>query len=352
MDFRFSDEQVMTADVVRSLLAEVCNSQDLRRLLTSGSTWDEARWKKLSELGLAGILVPEDNGGLGLAPVDLVQVAEACGYRCLPEPLVDIVGIAIPLLAAFADHPEVAPCLEQAIAGEITVAVSHPVNPYVPHASRAAAALIVRDDGLYLVAISPDMLTMQLSADPFRPLHTIARVPATRIASRDEAEAPLRQTLDRGALFTAAQLLGMAQGCVDLAVGYAKERQQFGRPIGSYQAIKHHLASVQVKIEFARPVVYAAAADLPHDDVYSRARISQAKLAASEAADLAAHAAIQIYGAMGYSWEVDVHLYLKRIIALTQAWGGPSFHRERVAARVFEKPLGPETTFARETDRA
>lgn len=354
MDFRFSDEQVMTADVVRALLAEVCNSQDLRRLLTSGGTWDEARWKKLSELGFAGILVPEDNGGLGLAPADLVQVAEACGYRCLPEPLVDNVGIAVPLLAAFADRPGVAPYLERALAGEITVAVSHPVNPYVAHADRASAALIVRDDNLHLVAISPDRLTVQPSADPFRRLHTIALAPgdATRIAGREEAEAPLRHTLDRGALFTAAQLLGMAQGCVDLAVAYAKERQQFGRPIGAYQAIKHHLASVQVKIEFARPVVYAAAADLPHDDLHSRARISQAKLAATEAADLAAHTAIQTHGAMGYSWEVDVHLYLKRVIALTEAWGGPSFHRERVAARVFNAPLGPETIFARETDYA
>ncbi|KAB0267455.1 acyl-CoA dehydrogenase family protein [Microvirga brassicacearum] len=354
MDFRFYDEQVMTADVVRALLAEVCSSQDLRRLLTTGGAQDETRWKKLCELGLAGILVPEGDGGLGLAPVDFVQIAEACGYRCLPEPLVDNVGIALPLLAAFADRPGVAPYLERALAGEITVAVSHPINSYVPHADRDAAALIARDDGLHLVAISPKMLTMQPSADPFRRLHTIACDPgdATRIAGHEEAAIPLRQTLDRGALFTAAQLLGMAQRCVDLAVGYSKERQQFGRPIGSYQAIKHHLATVQVKIEFARPVVYAAAADLPHDDLHSRARISQAKLTASEAADLAAHTAIQTHGAMGYSWEVDVHLYLKRIIALTQVWGGPSFHRERVAARVFSAPLGPETTFARETDRA
>ncbi|MBZ6079279.1 acyl-CoA dehydrogenase family protein [Microvirga puerhi] len=354
MDFRFSDEQVMTADVVRALLAEVCTSQDLRRLMTTGSTQDETRWKKLGELGLAGVLVPEERGGLGLAPVDFVQVAEACGYRCLPEPLVDNIGIALPLLAAFADRTGVSPHLERALAGEIAVAVSLPINPYFANADRASVALVVRSDGLHLAALSPEMLTMQPSADPFRRLHTIALAPgsATRIATPEEAADPLRQTLDRGALFTAAQLLGMAQGCVDLAVGYAKERQQFGRPIGSYQAIKHHLATVQVKIEFARPVLYAAAVDLPRDDLHSRARVSQAKLAASEAADLAAQTAIQVHGAMGYSWEVDVHLYLKRIIALTQSWGSPSFHRERVAERIFNAPLGPETTFAREADCA
>ncbi|WP_414472413.1 acyl-CoA dehydrogenase family protein [Microvirga sp. M2] len=343
----------MTAEVVRALLAEVCGSQDLRRLMADGGTYDEKRWAKLGELGLAGVLVPEECGGLGLSAADFVQVAEACGYHCLPEPLVENVGIAIPLLAAFADRPGVASDLERALSGEIAVAVSHPVNPFVPNADTASVALVSRHDGLHLVALSREMLTMQPSADPFRRLHSLAFAPeaATRLASPEEAFGPLRQALDRGALFTAAQLLGMAQACVDLSVAYAKERQQFGRPIGSYQAIKHHLATVQVKIEFARPVLYAAAAEMSHDDLHSRARVSQAKLAAAEAAELAAHTAIQVHGAMGYSWEVDVHLYLKRIVALTQAWGIPSFHRERVAARVFHAPLGPEHTFAREAGR-
>ena len=354
MDFRFTDEQVMTADMVRGLLAEECRSEDLRKLMASSGTHDENRWARLRELGLEGALVPEKRGGLGLAPIDFVLAAEACGYYCLPEPLVDNVGIVLPLLAAFADKPEVSAVLQRALAGEIILVLSHPINPFVAQADAATAAVVARDDGLHLVTLSPEMLKMQPSADPFRRLYEIEFEPgeAILIAGPAETELPLHQTLDRGALFTAAQLLGMAQGCVDLAVGFAKERQQFGCPIGSYQAIKHHLASVQVKIEFARPVLSAAAAELPQGDLHSRARISQAKLAAAEAADLAARTAVQVHGAMGYSWEVDVHLYLKRIIALTHAWGGPHFHRERVAARVFQAPNGPDQTFAREAMHA
>ena len=167
-------------------------------------------------------------------------------------------------------------------------------------------------------------------------------------ADAKDAEAALAAALDRGALFAAAQMQGLAQRCVDLGVAYAKERQQFGKPIGSYQAVKHHLATAQVKIEFARPVLHAAAAQLEQGDLYSRARISQAKLACADAADVAARTGIQVPGAMGYSWEVDVHFVLKRGIALTNWWGGTAFHRERVARRVFGRPLGPEHTFARE----
>ena len=155
-----------------------------------------------------------------------------------------------------------------------------------------------------------------------------------------------------GALFAAAQGLGLAQRAVDLAITYAKERQQFGKPIGSYQAVKHHLASAQVAIEFARPVVIAAAAEIGHRDVQSRARVSHAKIVALEAADQAARASIQVHGAMGYSWEVDVHLFLKRALALTNAWGTPAFHRARIAERLFTQPTGPDRTFAREATNA
>jgi alkylation response protein AidB-like acyl-CoA dehydrogenase len=157
----------------------------------------------------------------------------------------------------------------------------------------------------------------------------------------------LALALDRGALFAAAQGLGLAQRCVDMAAAYAKERVQFGKPIGANQAVKHHLATCQTKIEFARPVVYAAAAQIERQDMHSRARVSHAKLAALAAADLAARTAIQIHGAMGYSWEVDAHFYLKRTLALTGAWGDEAFHRARVAQRVFGAPLDPDQTFAR-----
>jgi alkylation response protein AidB-like acyl-CoA dehydrogenase len=354
MDFRFSTEQTMTAGVVRELLADVCQPAALRRLMAQGAARDDDRWSKITEMGLAGVLVAEDLGGLGLGAADFVQLAEACGYAGLPEPLVENAGIALPLLAAFADDSCVAAHLQQALGGEITVAVGHPVNPFVADADTADVALIVHDGALHLVGLASAKLTAQPSIDPFRRLHTVDFVASSRtlLADAPAAAAHLDAALDRGALFAAAQMLGIAQRCVDLAVDYAKDRQQFGKPIGSYQAIKHHLATAQVKIEFCRPVLHAAAAMLANADLHSRGRISQAKLAAAEAADLAARTAIQVHGAMGYSWEVDVHFFLKRAIALTNWWGGPVFHRARVAARVFGAPLGPEHTFAREADHA
>lgn len=350
MDFRFSEEQTMTADVVRELLADVCQPADLRRLMGEGAARDASRWAKILEMGLAGALVAEDNGGLGLSAIDFVQIAEACGYAGLPEPLVENAGVALPLLAAFSDNARVAALLKRALAGDVTVTVAHPANSFVADADTAEAVLVVRDGAVHLVETAKARIVAQPSVDPFRRLFTVEFEPsdATLVAGASEAAVPLAAALDRGALFAAAQMQGLAQRCVDLGVAYAKERQQFGKPIGSYQAVKHHLATAQVKIEFARPVLHAAAAQLEQGDLYSRARVSQAKLACTDAADVAARTSIQVHGAMGYSWEVDVHFFLKRGIALTSWWGGTAFHRERVAARVFARPLGPEHTFAGE----
>jgi len=354
MDFRFTDEQTMMAETVSGLLADLCQPADLRRLMQSGEARDGRRWAALVEMGLAGALVAEDKGGLGLGAADFVLVAEACGYACLPEPLVENAGVALPLLAAAAADPRADAMLERALAGEITVALKHPANPFVADADTAGAVLAVRGEELYLCDAADVTVERQESSDPFRRLFSIADRPCVTAAIADVSRIRfhLDAALDRGALFAAAQLVGIAQRAVDLAVAYARERTQFGKPIGSYQAVKHLLSTVQVKIEFARPVVYAAAAQLEQADAFSRARVSHAKLAAAEAADLACRTAVQVHGAMGYSWEVDVHFFLKRALALSSWWGGARFHRERVAERAFGLPLGADRTFARETEHA
>jgi alkylation response protein AidB-like acyl-CoA dehydrogenase len=353
MDFRFTDEQLMMGSVLRDLLADLCQPSDLRRLMASEAPRDERRWSAIVEMGVAGALVAEDQGGLGLQPVDFVLGAEACGYACLPEPLVENAGVALPLLAALPGEAT-QPWLAAALAGEATIAVQHPVNPFMADADTAGALLLVTDNGLHLVPRDAVRLTVQPSVDPFRHLFTTEFDASAwpPLVGPDETNRLLAAALDRGALFAAAQLLGIAQRCVDLAVAYAKERQQFGKPIGSYQAVKHHLATAQVRIEFARPVVHAAAACLPQADLFSRARISHAKLAAGEAADLAARTAIQVHGAMGYSWEVDVHFFLKRAIALQTWWGPPALHRSRVAQRAYTGALGPDATFPMESSHA
>lgn len=347
MDFTFSEEQVMMAGVVRDLLEAECPASALRQLMAEGKAHDGGRWDRIVELGLLGALVPEAAGGLGLGEIDLVLIAEHCGYFGLPEPLIDAAGLALPLLAALPDVPRAARLLEWALGGAVTVALGHPANPFVLGADGAEAILLPVEGALHLVERADARLTAQASIDPFRRLYKVeAETSAgTQIADAATAAPLLAAALNRGALFAAAQLLGLAQRTNDLAIAYSKERQQFGNPIGSYQALKHHMATVQVKIEFARPVVYAAAAMATRGGLHADARISHAKLAATEAADLSARAAVQVHGAMGYSWEVDVHVFLKRGLALANSWGTLHFHRERVAARVFRAPIGPDQTF-------
>ena len=345
MDFTFTEEQRMFAETAKSLLTDTCGSAKLRELMASGAPRDAARWQAIVENGFTQILLPEALGGLGLAEIDFALIAEAAGYAALPEPLVESAGVAGPMLAEVFPN---APALRDPVA---TVAIQHPINPFVADADQASLLLLHFKGETHVVEPRQVTLVREPSIDPFRRLFSVDWTPHRRTQMSQDAGL-WERALDRGALFTAAQGLGLAQRAVDLATAYAKERTQFGKPIGSYQAVKHHLASAQVKIEFARPVVQAAAADIGHDDAQSRARISHAKIVALEAADVAARTALQVHGAMGYSWEVDVHLFVKRALALTHAWGGPAFHRRRVAQRVFGQPTGPDQTFAREQTHA
>lgn len=341
MDFTFTEEQEMMAGVTRDLLAEVSSTTDLRAMLGRGEGFDPARWSRLGELGLTGLMVPESAGGLGLAEVDFVQIATACGYHLLPEPLVDLVGVVRPLLAECGIET-----------GEDEVIVWADRGP-VAQADRAARLLVTAaDGGLHLLVPTQADLVAQPHIDPLLRLITLSAPlgASTRIAPPDAPATLLAR--ERGALFAAAQLLGLAQRAIDLAVAYAAERKQFGKPIGSYQAIKHHLASAQVRVEFARPVVHAAAGLPPGTGTFARARVSHALLAAGEAADFAVRQSLQVHGAMGYSWEVDVQFCLKRALWLTHAWGSPAHHRDRVATRAFGLPLGPDRLFPTENSHA
>jgi len=337
MDFRLTNEQEMLAETVSRLFADSCTGAALRRLLAQNAAGDAARWNGIVEMGLPALMAPEDEGGAGLGAVEMVLVAIAAGYWVLPEPLVEHAGVAVPLLVAAG-----------VAVSEGTVAVGHPRNRLVADADTATALLLADGAAVHLVPAEDVRVTRRESIDPFRRLFAVAWQPkaSTRIAGEGWDRA-----LDHGALFVAAQLLGLAQRAIDLSVAYTKERQQFGKPIGSFQAVKHHLATAQVKVEFARPVLLAAAALLAHGSPLAATRISHAKLAATDAADVATHAAVQVHGAMGYSWEVDVHFVLKRALALGQAWGTPGFHRSRIEAHMLEQQLGPDRTFGKVMNR-
>ncbi len=340
MDFTFTEDQQAITEAAREMLLEICTPTDLRKLLESGAAWDEARSGTIRDMGLLGIMAPEDAGGLGMGLTDLVGIAEAAGYVALPEPLVELAGVTIPLLAELEDHRGF---LERAMGGEF-VAIGHPVNAFVADADQAAVLLLGHGDEIHLVSADDVELVRHESFDAFRRLFTVAWQPSAATWAGNG----WGQAAERGAVLAAAQMIGLGQRCIDMAVAYAKDRTQFGRPIGSYQAVKHLLANAQVGIEFARPVVHAAAAELPLGTMPARARVAHAKIAAGEAADLAARTAVQVYGAMGMTWEADVHFFLKRALGLKSAWGTATAHRRTVIERMTTQRTGPDATFASE----
>lgn len=308
MDFRFTDDQITLAETVRDYFAGTHGPEVLRRL-DAESNRDPAIWQGLVDMGLPALLVPEEHGGLGLGLVDAALIAAECGRACLAEPLVDTAFVGVPWLLAKGETARLAAIA----AGEVKLPLPHSINPWT--SDGAGEALVTVDPLRRLVA------SYATEGDPY--------------------------LLDLAALMSAAQLVGLADAMLHQAVEYAKLRTQFGQPIGAFQAVKHQLASATLAIEFAKPVVWRAAASLQHGQTSAPLHVSHAKVAATDAAILTAETAIQVHGAMGYTYEVDLHFWMKRCWALAGAWGSRAFHLKRVDTAVLGVPIaiGPEHTF-------
>ncbi len=308
MDFRFTDDQLTLAETVRDYLTGTHGPEVMRRLNAEGKR-DPAIWQGLVDMGLTGLLVPEAQGGLGMGLVDAALIAAECGRACVAEPLVDTAFVAVPWLLAKGETDQLAAIA----AGEVKVPLPHAINPWVADGHGEAVQ----------------------SVDPLRVL----------TKGTGEGDETL---LNLAALMSAAQLVGLADAMLAQAVEYAKIRTQFGQPIGAFQGIKHQLASCAVAIEFAKPVVWRAAAAMQDGLESAPLHVSHAKVAATDAAMLTAETAIQVHGAMGYTYEVDLHFWMKRSWALAGAWGSRAFHLKRVDEAVLggAQPIGPEHTFA------
>jgi len=338
MQFSFSDEQRTLQTSMRTFLEHECTPHQVRALWESDTGRSKERWSRLAEMGLLGVLVPERQGGLGMDEIDLVLLLEETGRAALPEPVLDTAAVGVPLLAGLEGSSLADGWLRRVPAGDAILAVGHRANAFVADAHVADLLLMQHDDELHAVPRPRVHVERQACNDPSRRLFSVKWSPAsdTRVARGVEAKRLLAGALDRGALGAAAQLLGVGQQLVDLAVRYATQREQFGRPIGSFQAVKHMLANVAVRLEFARPVVYRAAFSVARDVATRAVDVSHAKVAAAEAAAQAARVALQVHGAMGYTCEVDLHIWMKRAWALRLAWGSTPWHRERVARAVLD----------------
>ena len=342
MKFAFTPDQRLFQETVRDLLAKECPPESVRAAWESdGPGRSEARWGQLAEMGVLGLTTPEAFGGLGMDELDLVLLLEEAGYVCLPEPIVETVAVAAPLLSdlsAGAGAAAAAAWLPRLAAGEAVATVGFERDAYVSEGATAELLLLERDGELHAVPWADAAVVSQRSVDRAR---RIARVewtptPDTLLADGEEARTVLAAAFDRGVLAVSAALLGVSQRLLDTTVEYATAREQFGQPIGGFQAVKHHLADTLLKLDFARPMVYRAAWTVARgDDPVERAtHVSMAKSYAAEAAALAATTSLQVHGAIGYTVEYDLHLWMKRAWALNGQWGDAAWHRRRVAAAV------------------
>jgi hypothetical protein len=302
--FAFSDDQLALRDATRDLLANECTAAHVRDAWTNDTGRVPGLWERLTDMGIVGMLAPEREGGLGLDYVDLVLVLEESGRFAVPEPLVETAAWGVPFLGT-----------------GVTVAAS---EFFVPWAD--SADVIFTAAGRY--ERSDVDLIPHASVDGSRRMFEVLGTPAA------VDHALLGPAYERGVCGIAAQQCGLADRMLEMTADYVKERKQFGVPVGSFQAVKHHLANARIALEFARPLVYRAAASIALGDPETPVHTSMAKAKADAAASAAARVALQCHGAIGYTTEYDLHLYMKRSWALARSWGDTKFHHGRVRGAI------------------
>jgi alkylation response protein AidB-like acyl-CoA dehydrogenase len=332
-----SAEQEQFAASLHDMLAAADVPGAARRWASGDHSGGLALWRKLAGAGVTALAVPEKWGGLGAGPLDTVVACEELGHHALPGPVAESVAVVPGLIAALADgtaSPVLGDALPRLAAGDLIATLALP--PWLPYAPDADVA------GLVLLAESGTTEAHVLwLAEPGARHRSVDRTRSLSEASRREvlAHGPavasaVAQAFQAGALASAAQLLGAGRALLAASVRHAGQRIQFGRPVGAFQAVKHHLADVAIGLEFARPLLDAAAIALAAGDRGAARDVSAAKVACTEAARRAARAALQVHGAIGYTEEHDLHLWLMKVRALAGTWGSQAEHRARIMAEL------------------
>lgn len=338
MRFSFDPDHRSFASALRELLEKECTADHVREAGASETGRSTDRWKRLAEMGLVGLTVPAASGGLAMDEVGLALLLEETGRALLPESVVETTAVAVPLLAEMGAEELRERWFPKVAEGRAILTVGLERLGHVPDAHVADLLLLQSGEELHAVIRDDVKLRPQPSIDPTRRLFAVDWDPerSTRIADGEQARRALEVAFDRGALAASAQLLGIADRLIEMGAEYARERHQFGKPIGRFQAVKHLLADALIRLEFARPVVYRAASSVARD-LPDRARdVSMANAVASEAAEHACRAVLQVHGAIGYTEEHDLHLWLKRGRALAWSWGNAAWHRTRVAKALLD----------------
>jgi len=370
IDMSFTDEHEELRATVRSFLSAHSDEQTVREQMSTERGYDPAAWTQLAEqMGLAGLIVPEEHGGAGYSYVELLVVMEEMGRALFCAPYLGTAVFATNALLHCADGTTQKELLPEIATGRMTATVAHAEpngrwdldaiemratkagdgwtldgrKAWVLDGHTADVLLVVArgDAGLSLSLFRVDADASGLSRSLVPTLDLTRKLahlelsgtPATLISTGDQTEA-FERVLALTCAALAAEQVGGAQRCLEAAVEYAKSRLQFGRPIGSFQAIKHKCADMLLEVEFAKSAAYAACFAAAEDEPDLLESAALAKAYCSEAYFHAAAENIQIHGGMGFTWEWPAHLYFKRAKASDLLFGDAAYHRERLAQRV------------------
>jgi alkylation response protein AidB-like acyl-CoA dehydrogenase len=374
MDIGFSEEQELLRETARKFLDGECTTKFVREMMASDAAVTTDFWQQLAANGWLGITYPEEAGGSGLGLVDLVVLMEEIGRAVMPGPYPATVLLGGAAIAAAGSPAQRREWLPRIAAGEVkaSLAVTEPnarwdaagitvtaresrggfvlsgTKMFVPDAHLADVLVVAArsrdgstmEDGVSLFLVPNDAAGLGIrrlpSVDETRKLcevklDNVAAPGSALLGEVHQGWAPLQQVIDRAAVALAAEMCGAAQRVLDMTVDYAKLRVAFGKPIGTYQGVKHKCADMLVEIENAKSLTYYAAWAVDEGEADAALAVSMAKAAASDAGRKVCAAGIQLHGGIGMTWEHDLQLYLKRAKADEVAFGDASWHRERIA---------------------
>ena len=359
MNFDFSDEQRQLQDQARRFLGEHSTSKRIRQVLAGTAPYDRAMWQEIGAMGWLGAAIPEEYGGAGLGHGGLCVLAEELGRSLAPVPFSSTVFLAAEALVLAGSEDQKNELLPRIAAGELigTLAWAEGMGNPEPRHIRARvsggrltgekwpvpdggvadiAIVVARDDAGKIVLVLARLAASGVhpaalnTVDPTRDQARISFDNTPVEILEGDGWATLLRVLERAAVLTAFEQVGTAQACLDMSVTFARERHAFGRPIGSFQAIKHKLADVYVALELARSNAYFGAWALATDAADLPLAAATARVSATEACFLAAKENIQTHGGMGFTWEADCHLYYRRAKVLALGLGSAPWWKNRL----------------------
>jgi len=334
MNFDFTDDQQAIKRTANELLAARFKPERVREL-AEAEKYDDDAWKEMCELGWAGIFIDEDHGGQGLGIVELVILMEELGYALAPVPFLSNAAAGLALQFAGTDEQKERwlPGIASGEARGTVGMVRDGEARLVPDADSAEVIVLIGFDGSTNVVEAASA-----EIEPFETMDRTRRFARVRSGDGEQLGGDCFAAGDRIATALAAETVGVAQKAMEMAVEYARERKQFGRPIGSYQAVSHRCAQMLLEVEGSRSGAYYAAWCADAEPESLAAAASGAKAYSSDAGWRVCGSALQVHRGIGFTWEHDLHFFLKRAKTNAMLYGSAREHRERVAGLALAKP--------------